>query len=166
MANTDQGKQASRHEITEWSNMLRLFSSDAWRAMNEFFHDPFAEFGSLDRWFGDFRPSRFRLRIDVVDDGETLRITAELPGMNREDVETTIESGTLILRGEKKQDIRSEENSCYRLERAYGAFVWTIPLPEGADCDKAEAKFYNGVLALRLPKMAAAQSSARQIEIK
>lgn len=158
--------QAPRHWMTEWPDVSRLFSSDPWRAMGEFLHDPFAGFGPLDRWFGDFRPSRFRPRIDVVDDGETLRITAELPGMDRADLETTIEDGVLVLRGEKKQDIRSEESGCYRLERAYGAFMRTIPLPDGVDLDKVDATFDKGVLTLRLPKTTPVRSSARKIEIK
>ncbi|MFP3802689.1 Hsp20/alpha crystallin family protein, partial [Paraburkholderia sp. SIMBA_027] len=83
----------------------------------------------LDRWFGDFSSSRFQPRIDVVDDGDALRITAELPGMDRENLQTSIEDGVLVLRGEKKQDTRSEENGCYRLERSYGAFTRMIPLP-------------------------------------
>jgi HSP20 family protein len=72
-------------------------------------NDPCAGFGSLDRWFGDFTPSRFRPRIDVVDEGDALRVTAEPPGIEREDLRTTVENGTLVLCGEKKQDVRSEE---------------------------------------------------------
>ena len=134
--------------------------------MGEFLHEPFAAFGGLDRWFGDFSSSRFQPRIDVVDDGTALRITAELPGMDREDLQTTIEDGALVLRGEKKQDIRSEENGCYRLERAYGAFMRSIPLPDGVDLDHVEANFDRGVLTLRLPKTGSSQSAVRKIEVK
>lgn len=155
-----------KHWSPEWPDVSRLFSGDPWRAMGEFFHDPFAGFGSLDRWFGDFSSSRFQPRIDVVDDGEALRITAELPGMDREDLQTSIEGGALVLRGEKKQDIRSEENGCYRLERAYGTFMRTIPLPDDVDVDKVNAKFDKGVLTLSLPKTASSRSAIRKIEIK
>jgi HSP20 family protein len=134
--------------------------------MGEWLHDPFAGSSGLDRWFGDFSSSRFQPRIDVVDDGDELRITAELPGMDRGDLQTSIEDGVLVLRGEKKQDTRSEENGCYRLERAYGAFTRTIPLPDGIDTDKVDAKFDNGVLTLRLPKPASARSAVKKIEIK
>ncbi len=70
------------------------------------------------------------------------------------------------LRGEKKLDKRSEEKGCYRLERAYGAFMRTIPLPEDVDVDKVDAKFENGVLTLRMAKTGTSKSSARKIEIK
>ncbi|MCY0853278.1 Hsp20/alpha crystallin family protein [Cupriavidus sp. D39] len=157
---------ASRHGTPDWPDVSRLFSSDPWRAMGEFLHEPFADFGGLDRWFGDFSSSRFQPRIDVVDDGEALRITAELPGMDREDLQTTIEDGALLLRGEKKQDIQSEENGCYRLERAYGAFMRSIPLPDGVDVDHVDAKFERGLLTLRLPKTGSSQSAVRTIEVK
>ncbi|WP_454743444.1 Hsp20/alpha crystallin family protein [Cupriavidus necator] len=157
---------APRHWAPEWPDVSRVFSGDPWRAMSEFLHEPFAGFSGLDRWFGDFSSSRFQPRIDVVDDGATLRITAELPGMDREDVQTTIEEGALVLRGEKKQDIRSEENGCYRLERAYGAFMRSIPLPDGLDLDHADARFERGLLTLRLPKSGSPPAAIRKIDVK
>jgi hypothetical protein len=93
--------------------------------MGEFFHDPFASVSGLDRWTGDFSSSRFRPWIYVVDDGEALRITAELSGMDREALQTSIEDGALVLGGEKKQDMRSEQDGRDRLERSYGAFMRT-----------------------------------------
>jgi HSP20 family protein len=157
---------AVRHLSSDWPDFSRLFSGDPWRTMGDFFHDPFAGFGALDRWFGDYTPSRFQPRIDVVDDGEALRVTAELPGVDREDLQTSIENRALVLRGEKKQDVRSEENGCYRLERAYGAFMRTIPLPEDVDVDRVDARFDKGVLTLRIPKTGASKSAVRKIEIK
>lgn len=77
-----------RHGLPDWPDVSRYFSGDPWRAMSEFLHEPFAGFSGLERWFGDFSSSRFQPRIDVVDDGAALRITAELPGMDREDVQT------------------------------------------------------------------------------
>ncbi|SPA56249.1 Molecular chaperone Hsp20 [Cupriavidus taiwanensis] len=155
-----------RHRASEWPDVARLFSGEPWRAMGEFLHEPFAGFSGLDRWFGDFSSSRFQPRIDVVDDGAALRITAELPGMEREDVQTTIEDGALVLRGEKRQDVCSEENGCYRLERAYGAFMRSIPLPDGLDLDHVDARFERGLLTVRLPKSGSPQAAVRRIDVK
>jgi len=69
-------------------------------------------------------------------------------------------------RGEKKQDVRSEEKGCYRLERAYGAFLRTVPLPEDIDVDGIDARFDKGVLTVRLPRTGTARSTARKIEIR
>ncbi|MCE4547498.1 MULTISPECIES: Hsp20/alpha crystallin family protein [unclassified Caballeronia] len=148
-----------------WPDVPRFFSRDPWRAVEEFFHDPFAGRGALERWFGDFSSSRFQPRIDVVDEGKVLRVTAELPGMEREDVSVSVEDGTLVLRGEKKQDVRSEEDGCYRLERAHGRFTRTIPMPENAEPDRALAKFDRGILTLTVPKSESARSASRTIDI-
>ena len=136
-----------------------------WRAVEEFLHDPFAGRAALERWFGDFSSSRFRPRIDVVDEGPVLRVTAELPGMEREDLNVTAEDGALVLRGKKNQDVRSGENGCYRLERDHGSFVRTIPMPDDADPDRALAKFDNGVLTLTVPKLETLRTTGRRIDI-
>ncbi|MCP3709504.1 Hsp20/alpha crystallin family protein [Paraburkholderia sp. CNPSo 3274] len=156
---------ASENERASMPDIARLFSREPWRAMEEFFLDPFAGRGALDRWFGDFSSSRFQPRIDVVDEGPVLRVSAELPGMEREDLKVSVEDGAIVLQGEKKQDVHSEENGCYRLERAHGRFVRTIPMPEYADPGRALAKFDNGVLTLTIPKMEPAPSARRTIDI-
>lgn len=127
--------------------------------------DPFSGPGLLDRWFGDFSPSTFQPRLDVVDDGDALRVIAELPGMERKDVEVMVEDDAIVLRGEKRLESESEEKGCYRLERAFGSFQRVIPLPEGVDVERAEAKFDKGVLTLRLPK-SAGEKAALRLEIK
>jgi HSP20 family protein len=86
---------------TAWPESLRLLTADPLRMVQELWRDPFAGFGQLDRWFGDFSPSVFQPRIDVVDDGDALRITAELPGIDRQDVEILVEDDALVLRGER-----------------------------------------------------------------
>ena len=167
---TDQNEKAKSSDTvappSERTDVARLLHADPWRMMHEFLNDPYAGFGALDRWFGDFTPARFQPHIDVVDEGDALRVTAELPGVEREDLHTTVENGTLVLRGEKKQDMRSEEQGCYRLERAYGAFLRTIPLPEDVDIDKIDARFDKGVLNVRVPRTGTARSTARKIEIR
>jgi len=137
------------HRPTAWPESSRLLMAEPWRMMQELLRDPFAGFGQLERWFGDFSPSVFQPCIDVVDDGDALRITAELPGMDRQDVEILVEDDALVLRGEKKLESKSEEKGCYRLERAFGSFQRVIPLPDGVDVDHAEASFKKAVLTVR-----------------
>ena len=95
-------------------------------------------------WFGDYSPRLFQPRIDMVDDGDALCLTAELPGMERQDVEILVEEDAMVLRGEKKLESTSEEQGCYRLERAFGNFQRVIPLPDGGDTAQAEARFDKG----------------------
>jgi HSP20 family protein len=153
------------HEWPTSPAVLQHMMQDPWRMMQDMLRDPFAGFGQLDRWFGDFSPRRFQPRLDVVDQGHSLCLTVELPGMEREDVELMIEGDALVLRGEKKVESKTEEGGCYRLERAYGSFQRVIPLPEGVDVEKAEAKFAKGVLSVQLPKVATEKSGGRRLQI-
>jgi HSP20 family protein len=144
----------------------RFAIGDPFRVMFDVLRDPFAGFNQVERWFGDYSPSVFEPRIDVVDDGDGLRITAELPGLDRQDVQIQVEDQALVIRGEKRLESKSEEKGAYRIERAFGSFMRLIPLPDGVDPDRAEAKFDKGVLTIRLPKTAGEKPGTRRIEIK
>ncbi|WP_345815200.1 Hsp20/alpha crystallin family protein [Paraburkholderia sp. PREW-6R] len=128
--------------------------------------DPFGASGPLKSWFGDFSASEFQPRIDVTDESDALRIVAELPGMTRDDVELEVIEDMLIISGDKRFESTSEEQGCYRVERSFGHFQRAVPLPADIDLDRAEARFENGVLTLRLPKVAGEPAVKRRIEIK
>ena len=149
---------AESHGPTAWPASSR-------RLMQELLRDPWVGMGALEHWFGDFSPSVFQPRIDVVDDGAALRISAELPGMDREDVEIRVDDDVLVLRGEKHLESQTEDQGCYRLERAFGRFERVIPLPDGVDVERAEARFDKAVLTIRLPKVAAEPPTGRWLEI-
>lgn len=139
---------------------------DPLHLLTDLVRDPFGGMGPLGNWFGDFSPSRFQPRLDVVDDGDALRIVAELPGLSREDVELEVIEDMLVLTGEKRIESKSDEKGCYRVERAFGKFQRAVPLPSGVDLDGAEANFENGVLTVRLPKAAKEPAAKRRLEIK
>jgi HSP20 family protein len=132
----------------------------------ELIRDPFGGRGPLGSWFGDFSASEFQPRIDVTDEGDALRIVVELPGMTRDDVELEVIEDMLIISGDKRFESTSEEQGCYRVERSFGHFQRAVPLPAGIDLDRAEARFENGVLTLRVPKAAGEPAAKRRIEIK
>ncbi|SAK88523.1 heat shock protein Hsp20 [Caballeronia catudaia] len=139
---------------------------DPLHLLTDLIRDPFGGMGPLGNWFGDFSPSRFQPRLDVIDDGDALRIVAELPGLSREDVELEVIEDMLVLTGEKRIESKSDEKGCYRVERAFGQFQRAIPLPSGVDLERAEANFENGVLTVRLPKAANEPAAKRRLEIK
>jgi HSP20 family protein len=140
----------------------RLLLADPLRMMQAMFTEPIGSLDSVDRWFGDFSPSMFQPVIDVVDDDDVLRITAELPGMERQDVKITIEDGALVLRGEKKLESVKDEKGCYRTERAFGRFERVVPLPDDLDLDNADATFDKGVLTITIPKTKTAEESGKR----
>lgn len=120
----------------------------------------------FDGWFGDFSPSEFSPAIDIADEKKHLKITADLPGMDAEDIELDVRDNALVIRGEKKLEESSEEDGYYRTERAYGLFERVVPLPSEVDADHAEALFRNGVLTVRLPKVPEAREHGSRIAIK
>jgi HSP20 family protein len=138
---------------------------DPVRMMATMLRDPFGGLAQLDRWFGDFSPAAFEPRIDMADRGDAIVVTAELPGVDRNDVQIMLEDEYLVISGEKKLEREDEEQGVYRVERAFGSFQRVIPLPDGVDVERAEAKFDNGTLAIRLPKVAPSQGQGRKLDI-
>ncbi len=131
-----------------------------------FFRDPFGRFDQLDRWFGDFSPRRFSPSVEVSDSGKVLKITAELPGMGKNDVKLHVDDNVLVISGEKKSAADSQDEGVFRSERYYGYFERVVPLPEDVEQDSAEAEFRNGVLTVRFPKVHSVATRARRIEVK
>lgn len=145
---------------------MRSFEEEMNRMVERLWKEPFPGFADLSPWFGDFRPTVFKPHLDVTDEGDRLEVTAELPGMDKEDVEITFEDGVLVLKGEKKHEEEKKEKGCYRLERSYGRFQRNIPLPADVDVEHGEATFDKGVLKIRFTKLPKPAAKAKKIEIR
>lgn len=131
-----------------------------------FFRDPFAQMGRLDDWFGDFSPRRFQPTVDVVDEEEAVRVSAELPGLKKEEVKLELDNHVLTIRGEKKNEEERKENGAFRTERYYGYFQRAIPLPgQDLDEDNAVATFADGVLNVRFPKRPGKSTEGKEIPV-
>jgi len=90
--------------------------------------------------------------VDIYSNGQhELVLKAELPDMNEEEIELTVEGNTLTLRGEKKLDAEITEKQFHRIERSYGSFARTFTLPPTVDAGKVNAEYKAGVLTVRLP---------------
>ncbi len=103
--------------------------------------------------FGNFAP-----KIDIAEDDKHIFLHVEAPGIAKEDIKLTInDDNTLVIKGEKKRDIKSEENkesySYIRLERRFGEFCRSFLLPDNVKKDSISAKFENGLLAIQLEKI-------------
>lgn len=127
--------------------------------------DPFGPLLSTS-WFGDFSLPVFMPKTDVVDAGDAVVVSLEVPGMSKDDLELTVEDGMLVVKGEKRHESESEENGCYRTERSYGFFQRAIPLPEDLKLDAVDAKMDKGVLSVRIPKDTEAARRGRAIPIQ
>jgi HSP20 family protein len=110
-------------------------------------------------------------KVEILETEKELLLTAELPGMERENVEITFEEDFLTIQGEKKEEKEEKVNEKngeprYHLwERTYGAFRRTFTMPRTIDTDKIVAEMKHGVLKIRMPKTAMAKAKGRKIEI-
>jgi HSP20 family protein len=97
-------------------------------------------------------------------EGEYL-IKADLPEVRKEDVSITVQDGVLTLSGERRQEVRAENEKVHRIERAYGSFARRFALPENADEQSIRAESRDGVILIHIPKQKVVQPQPRQIEI-
>ena len=127
---------------------------------------------AMDRLFDDeLRPSRWlsggldgpALPLDVTTDADRLTIEAALPGIRPEDVDITVENGTVTISGRTADERKAEEGSYVVQEIRRGSFSRSVTLPNGLEPDKATATFEHGILRLEIPK--AEQVKPRQIKI-
>jgi HSP20 family protein len=143
-------------------------------------HDPFTGFRrEMDRLFNDFfAPTESRSfgaapaasaawpSIDVNEADQAYTVTAEVPGLEEQDLELNLRDNVLTIRGEKRQEHKEEERGRTYAERFYGRFQRTIPFDAEIDADKVEATFKNGILTVNLPKNAETREKSRKIEIR
>ena len=111
-------------------------------------------------------PTAFVPAIDVKETEASLVIEVEVPGLKPTEVNVQIEDGTLVLRGERKQEKEEKTRQWHRSERYWGKFERWIPLPEYADLEKVDATCKDGVLLLTVPKKAGAKSKAISVRVK
>jgi len=91
-------------------------------------------------------------RVDISETDKDLFIKADLPGVDPKDVEVTVRDGILTIHGEKKEEREEKQKNYYRVERFFGEFYRSIPLPVGADESNVSATSAKGVLAVTIPK--------------
>jgi HSP20 family protein len=104
--------------------------------------------------------------VEMFQKKDKLVIRADLPGLSKDDVEIEIADDTLIIQGERRHEQQDEEEGFYRSERSYGQFFRMIPLPDGIDADKADAKFKDGTLEITLPAPRHEEKRSRKLSIK
>ena len=108
-------------------------------------------------------PRRSLLAGELEETDKDVLVRVELPGMDRDDCIVTIEGNLLRLSGEKRFERETHDSTYHVMERAYGAFERSIPLPRNVNVEQAEASFKNGVLTVRLPKQGATSSKSIRV---
>jgi HSP20 family protein len=104
--------------------------------------------------------------VDFTEHDKKYEITAEMPGMEEEDIDVKYADGVLTIKGEKKEEKEEKHKDYYLSERRFGSFQRSFQVPNGIEADKIDASFKNGVLTVTLPKSAEAQKREKKIPIK
>jgi len=128
--------------------------------MRQFTEDMDRTFGGTTSGRGEWRPA-----IEVKQKNGDLLVTAELPGVRKEDVRVNVTDNILTLEGERKQEKEEKREGYYHSERSYGKFFRSIPLPEGAKTEQTAAQFKDGVLEITVP-IPEVKEKSQQIPVK
>jgi len=130
-------------------------------------NDPFSEFARLQNRInreGLTSSGSWMPPVDIYQNGEhEIVLKADVPDMTREDIDITVDNGTLSIKGAKKQSSDVKEEQYHRIERNYGSFSRSFSLPQTVDTTKVGADYRNGVLTVRLPLRE--EAKPRQIKV-
>jgi HSP20 family protein len=102
--------------------------------------------------------------VNILEREDGIVISADLPGLKAEDVDVTVDSGVLTIKGERSFEEASEGQAYHRVERWYGSFERSFTIPNSVDPYKIEARFVNGEMSITLPKRE--ESKPRSVKVK
>lgn len=140
--------------------------------------DPFDELNTLhrniDRLFtgreiegrgdGEGLERAVRMAVDIQENEDQIRIHADLPGVDKDDISVQVEGNILTIRAERAFEDEENREDYHRVERYYGTYARSFTLPETADTDKMNAKHENGVLRVTIPKRP--ESKPRKVKVQ
>lgn len=124
----------------------------------------FDDFFGMPRKADEHERLRWTPRVNIEEVKDRFEITAELPGLKKNDVKIEIKDRVLTFTGEKKVESEDKDRNVYLFERAYGRFCRTFTLPDNVDAEKIEAEFNDGLLKIGIPK--SEEEKPKEIEVK
>jgi HSP20 family protein len=126
---------------------------------------PFGRGSDLDPYWRRAGGQSAAPAVDIVETDDRYELTAELPGLDPEQIDVKLADGRLTIQGEKKEEKEEKKEGYYLSERRFGSFQRSFAVPEGIDPDKVSADFANGVLKITLPKSPELQQKEKKIAI-
>jgi HSP20 family protein len=134
-------------DLIQWNPLREMVSLR--ERMNRLFDDSWFR---TDGYGDDVAMGMWSPAVDMFEKDDHLVIKAELPGMEKKDINLDLKDGVLTLRGERKHENQVQDENFYRREMSYGKFVRTFSLPSDVDSEKIKAEFQNGLLTIEVPK--------------
>ena len=143
----------SRNELVDPFRRMDELMRRAW---NDF------PFGGLDeKEFGtEWVPS-----VDISETEKEITVKAEIPGIDKKDIEISLEENHLVIKGEKRGETEETGKHFHRVERCYGSFYRSLQLPATVEKDKIDATYKNGVLTVVLPKSEEAKEKITHVKV-
>jgi HSP20 family protein len=134
--------------------------------MDRFWRDPLRvgplafPFGSVTTSANEFMP-----RVDVYEQDNTIVVTAELPGLTKDDVQVELDDDGLVIRGKTQAQREVKEDAYYRAERSFGAFFRRLPVPFEVQPEQIRASMTDGVLEVRIPRPVESRTEPKKIPV-
>jgi len=129
----------------------------------------------FDRFLADFPPSFgssgaletmiLRPQLDIAESDKHYTVTVEVPGVDEDDIDITLQQNLLTISGEKKQESSKDENGLHKVERSYGSFQRVLNLPDDADSNDIKADVKKGVLKIRIGRSKPDKETSQRIPI-
>jgi HSP20 family protein len=134
--------------ISPFEEMDRWFEQFAPRGWMKPFHREWPSWGEM------MAPLETRMpKVDVVDRDDEVLVRAEVPGVEKDDLDVSVSETAVTIKGETRHEEKEEKGDYYRRETTHGSFTRTVALPGTVNAERAKAKFKDGVLELTLPKV-------------
>ncbi len=148
---------------------MNLVSYDPWNRMQQFQREMSTMFDrrlsdkdeSLPVATSDWAPA-----VDIKEEEKQFLISADIPGVEPEDIQVEMKNGVLTISGEKRAEHEEEKEGYKRIERSYGSFLRRFSLPDTADPDSIKAKSKNGALEVIVAKREKAPSHSHRVTVE
>jgi HSP20 family protein len=145
--------------LVSWNPFREL--DDVFDRYNRLFSRSLPATGGDDTGTAAWRPV-----ANILENDKEYLIKAELPEVDKKDVEVTVHDGVIRIRGERRFERKDESEKQHRVESFYGSFARSFSLPADADETKIYAESKDGILAVHIPKSKAPQAKAIEIQVK
>ena len=134
-------------ELVRWNPIRDMFGlrNHTNRVFGDFYFPTNREEGDLPMW--NWNPV-----VDVYDNDDNIVLKAEIPGIDKKDIEIDVKGRVLTLKGERSSDNEVKEDNYYRRERCFGKFERAFTLPVNVELDNIKANYKDGVLEIEIPK--------------
>ena len=145
-------------KLTEWTPFkgLATLRDEMDRVWDRFFKD----LPGKELFRGEWTPS-----VDVSETKDSVVVKAEVPGMEAEDLDVSLNNNFLTIKGEKKHEKEEKDEDYHMVERSYGSFSRSVRLPAEVQEDKVKANYHNGILKITMPKSEEAKKKEVKIQV-